>query len=382
MGEAMPGDRTIRNLAHLEDSASTARVLNLLRVNRRCRADPSYAAKPFFDNQTLNKALFLKHRVRRNERELFFDGRRTATKVIVPIDGKDLKLGGRFAFVDQINFENMMSDLLGDTWLADRADRELLSLIDKLPSLDPFLLREQLRRNGRDPARCYFEISDSDMSRMFKFVEREVQKLDDLCFQNAGEDDGGRGARLTKKILSSTVDTETEPLRITLRLERRDFQEGVFCWKGFLYYKWSLNDLLVDAARVAAAVTEVKVRGPADAETLIYLGRARKTLQSAILAALEAARKALRFYDNAFAGLVDGQPQAFRDFLLSAPSMFCELGERLGAINHIVSFWNFRFPAGRMPIVTGEELADILADFEDSLAFIAPAPASSAWVDL
>jgi hypothetical protein len=378
-------DRTVRNLVHLEESASTARVLNLLRVYKRCHADPSHAAKPFFDNQTLNKALILKHRVRRNERELFFDGRRTATKIIVPIDGRDLKLGGRFAFVDQINFENMMSDLLGDSWLADRGDRDLLGILDKLPSLDPFLLREQVRRYGREPARCYFEISDSDMARMFKFVEREVQKLVDLCFQSAGEDDGGRGARLTRKILSSTVDTETEPLRVTLRLEKRDFQEGVFCWKGFLYYKWSLNDLLVDAARVSSAVTQVKIRGSADPETLMYLNRTRASLQNAILAALEAARKALRFYDHAFAGLVDGRPQAFREFLLSAPSMFCELGERLGAINHIVSFWNFRFPSGRVAIVTGEELADILADFEDSLAVAAPAKPSAsnaAWVTL
>ena len=58
-----------------------------------------------------------------------------------------------------------------------------------------------------------------------------------------------------------------------------------------------------------------------------------------------------------------------REFLLSAPAMFCDLGERLGAVNHIVSFWNFRFPQGKMPIVTGPELVDILADFEESLAF-------------
>jgi hypothetical protein len=380
--EAGVNDRTLRNLVNLEESASTARVLNLLRVYRRSRNDPNHAAKPFFNNPTLNKALLLKHRIRRNERELFFDGRRTATKIIFPIDGQDLKLGGRFTFVDQINFENMITDLLGESWLSDRSDRELLGIIDKLPSLDPFLLREQLRRHGRDPARCYFEISDSDMARMFKFVEREVQKLVDLCFQSAGADDGGRGARLTKKILSATVDTETEPLRLTLRLEKRDFQEGVFCWKGFLYYKWSLNELLADAARVSSAVAQVKIRGSADSETLVYLSRTRASLQKAILGALESARRALRFYDTAFASLVDGRPQAFRDFLLSAPSMFCELGERLGAINHIVSFWNFRFPRGQTPMVTGEELADILADFEDSLAFTAAAPAQSGWVDL
>ena len=81
------------------------------------------------------------------------------------------------------------------------------------------------------------------------------------------------------------------------------------------------------------------------------------------------ARRSLAVYDKAFNGLVDGQPNAFRDFLLGAPSMFTDLGERLGAINHITSFWDFRFPRGKMPVITPEELTDIFADFEASLAF-------------
>jgi hypothetical protein len=366
-------DRTVRNLAHLEESASTARVLNLLRVYRRRRNDPAYLENPLFQNATLNRALILKHRLRRHERDLFFDARKTATKIIVPIDGQDLKLGGRFVFVNQINYDSMMADFLGDNWVTDRADHDLLAIIDGLPSLDPFLLREQLRRHGRDPARCYFEISDADMGRMFGFVEREVQKLINLCYQGgdapAAEMDGRRGQRLVQKILSATVDAETEPLRLTLRLEKRDYQEGVFCWKGFLYYKWTMAEALPDVSRVANAIASVRPRGGCDTETLAHIDKTRTSLRASILGALEAARKSLRFYDAAFDGLIGGRPQAFREFLLSAPAMFCDLGERLGAVNHIVSFWNFRFPQGRMPAVTGPELIDILADFEESLSF-------------
>ena len=95
-------------------------------------------------------------------------------RLLPTIDGQELKLGGRFAFIDQLNFDGMMSDLLGEGWLNDRSDRDLLTVLDGMPSLDPFLLREQLRRIGRDPARCYFEISDADMTRMFRFVEHEI----------------------------------------------------------------------------------------------------------------------------------------------------------------------------------------------------------------
>jgi hypothetical protein len=369
-------DRSVRSLAHLEESASTSRVLNLLGVFKRRHADRAWGAKPFFKHPALNKAILLKHRLRRNETDIFFDDRRTATKLVVPIDGEELKLGGRYVFVNQINYDSIMADFLGDSWVSDPADRELLGLIDRLPSLDPFLLREQVRRHGRDPARCYFEISDADTAKMFGFVEREVQKLIDLSYAGrAVADDGRRSSRLVKKILSTTVDAETEPLRLTLRLEKEDYQEGVFCWKGFLYYKWTLREVMPDVSKTADAISAVKPRGKVELETQVFLDKTRAALHASILEALEQANKSLRYYDAAFAGLLGGRPQAFRDFLLDAPSMFCELGERLGAVTHIVSFWNYRFPSARMTVVTAEELVDILADFEESLVFAKREPA-------
>jgi hypothetical protein len=362
-------DRAVRSLAYLEDSASTARVLNLLRVWRRFQNDPDYQRAPFFQNVTLNRAIVLKHRLRRNERDIFPDARQTATKVIIPIDGRDLKLGGRSVFVDQLNYDGIMESVFGDTWFHDSRDRDLLAIIDELPSLDPFLLREQLRSRERNPARCYFEISDADMNRMVGFVSREIQKLVDLCYAGAATGATAGGSRLVQKILSNAVDAETEPLRLTLRLEKKEYQEGVFCWKGFLYYKWTIAETLPHVSRVADAIAAARPRGAVSHDTTAYLGKTRDALRESILSSLETARRTLRTYDAAFASLIDGKPTAFRDFLLSAPAMFCELGERLGAVNHIVSFWNYRFPQGRLPVVSGEELMDIFSDFEASLSF-------------
>ena len=69
-------------------------------------------------------------------------------------------------------------------------------------------------------------------------------------------------------------------------------------------------------------------------------------------------------YDSSFADLVKNQaPKTFRDFLLSAPFMFLELGEKLGAISHIVSFWRYRFPQGGKINIDAEELSAIFQDF-------------------
>ena len=74
--------------------------------------------------------------------------------------------------------------------------------------------------------------------------------------------------------------------------------------------------------------------------------------------------KVLGIYNDSFRDLVAHQtPKTFRDFLLSAPYMFLELGEKMGAISHIVSFWRYRFPVGGPKHIDADELTIIFQDF-------------------
>lgn len=181
-------DRAVRSLEHLKSSASTARVLNLLRVWEDhgdsgidgAVRNSEWADYPLFRTRALNRALIIKHRLRRNETDLFTGRRQVATKVVVPIDDKELKTGGRYVFVNQIGFERVIMAAFGVA--PNHPDIETLRLIDKLPSLDPFLLREQLRRSGLDPAPCYFSISENDLQRMQAFVRSEIERC---CQSNA-----------------------------------------------------------------------------------------------------------------------------------------------------------------------------------------------------
>ncbi|WBT06410.1 hypothetical protein PFY01_01670 [Brevundimonas vesicularis] len=367
-------DRAVRNLEHLKSSASTARVLNLLRVweengdsapNGAVR-NPDWAARPIFRTAALNRALIIKHRLRRNETDLFTGRRQVATKVVIPIDDGDLKTGGRYVFVNQIGFERMMMEAFGVA--PNHPDIETLRLIDKLPSLDPFLLREQLRRGGLDPSPCYFSISDSDLQRMLAFVRSEIEPLVTLSL---GADtiavNSDSAGRMASKILSNTPGDQLDALRLTLRLAPEQYQEGVFCWKGFLYYKWTLAALLGEVAGVAEAVRTIKPVGKVDRAAKEYLARSRDVLRGRIIKTCDEVSRTLRVYDDAYAKLTqEGRPIAFRDFLLDAPSMFAKLGDQLGAVQHIVSYWRFRFGSSAAP-VNVEELMDIFMDFETGL---------------
>lgn len=365
----MTVDRTVRRLSALQESASTTRVLNLAGVHRRNLPEPEVLTPPFFEHPLLNRCIILKHRVRANEMEQFPTNRPNATKVLLPIDPNDLKLGAHYFFMGQRDFDDVTASVFGDALTYSKRDRKVLDLIDGLPSLDPFLLREHLRRNGFEPARAYFNISDADIDRMYKYVEAEITPLVAMSLKSDLAANA-HAARLVNKILSSNAPDDLGPLRGVLVLDEKEFLDGVFAWRGFLYYKWVRESLYRRTAAVTAAIELVQPRGPRDPEAIAYIGPARARICLAVQKALDGISQTLSIYDRAYQGLTqNGEPAAFRDFLLSAPAMFTNLGEQLGGVQHIVSYWGHRFPAGRPVLISAQELMDFLLDFEDSLSF-------------
>lgn len=363
----MKHDRSVRRLTDLQRTASSARVLNLLAIHAHCDAAADLRSAPFFANALLDRSIILKHRLRPHEYDYFSSPRPTATKILLPIDGSDLKAGARAVFIGQRDFDQVIQPVLGEELRVGSRDRQVLEIIDALPSLDPFLLRERLRASGVEPARAYFGISEADMQRMFDFVREEIMALVVL---SSGEALGAHAsaARLVEKLLSSGPGGGFEPLKETLKLTDREYFDGVFSWRGFLYYKWLLTDLTKPMTQVMMEIARVEGRGPRDPIASDYIPDAKRRLQSAMATTAGNVRAMLDIYDRAYGALTrDNEPSGFRDFLLTAPSMFMRLGEQLGAIQHMVSFWRYRFPEGRPRLISPTELMDVLLDFEDGL---------------
>jgi hypothetical protein len=360
-------ERSFRSLEHLDRSASTSRVLNLRSIAERWSLDVDYNIQPFFQSSALNTSIIIKHRLRGNELDQFASPRRVATKILVPIQSTDLRVGARYLFVGQRGFKAALRNALGIGLEDDSVDLRTLAVLDESPTLDPFLLRELLLRRDLRPARCYFELSEADSKRMFRFAQGEIAPMIRMT-GGTGDPSSPDATRLARKILSNSGDAELEPLRQTLQLDHQPFEDGVFSWKAFIYYKWKLAELLPQVQPVLTHIETIRPRGGRRDENRAYLASARGNLRAGLAEAARRVHETLDVYESAYGALTTrGDSGAFRDFLLKAPGLFSELGERLAAIEHMVSFWIFRFPPERLPVVTAEELADIFGDFESSL---------------
>ena len=361
--------RELRNLAHLNRSASSWRVMNLAKIYTEHRENEAWAAHPLFENSQLNRAIIMKHSLRVDERRLFAGGRTTVTKIILPYDHNDLRLGGHSIYVRQIGFEDLMLRHLGIDSMAKSRDIRALLCLDGLPSLDPFLVREHLGRIDIRASGLYFPISRADLEDMAAFT---AERVEDLVRAALGSLRRGGAAKLGEKILSDDLDQELLPLRDALGMTPDAFYEGVMCWRGFLYYRWCHAELQSGVRDLLQGVAQYKPNVSHDDILRSYIRKARPRLARAIVKTLREISQSLEAYDDVYHALAhDRDPEPFRQLLQHGSHLFLQLGEKVGLLNHMVSFWRFRMgklTENNSRALESIEFADILVDFEAGLA--------------
>lgn len=367
----MPRVRDVRPLERLEKSASSTRVLNLYSVHRNARDPETIAAleaKPLFTNSTLNRSIILKHRVRPDERDLFDGPVGNVTKILVPLDRLDLKVGASTLFMGQKRYAQTAENLFTDDFLKNTRDQAILQILDELPSLDPFLLRERMKRENHDIALEYFPISEADGVRMRAFVHAEVARLVGMSGAVATPSGRNQVDRMVDKIMSTSPEEAFAPLKAALRMSDHDYQEGLFAWRGFLYYKWQLSQMFDQLKDLVEAMRTLKPAGRMTTDERMAIASTVKTITRGVSFTARQASESIRLYDTAYLAMIeDEDPRPFREFLFKAPSLFQKMGTGIGGLQHVVSFWNFRFGSSKAKLPEVEEYLDILTDFVASL---------------
>ncbi|MDB5438907.1 MAG: hypothetical protein JWM33_1334 [Caulobacteraceae bacterium] len=357
--------RTVGSLLVMQETAATSRILDLPAIRRLHRGQGDYAERPLFADRVLNAALLVRHRMDAADAYLFSERRRWATKVVIPFDPSDLGLGGRYLLVGQRGWREMLRGVCSRPDNL-RDDARVLAAIDELPSLDPFLVREHLGRRGFQAADCYFRLAPGDLGPMLNFVVKTIRPLVERAYPGATRQGIGRVA---EALLSSDEDDRLAPLCLTLGLGGEAYSQGVFAWRGFLYYKWVQQSLAPDLQRMAHQLPRLRAIGAAEPRLRAYAKSAPRLLLESLQHERAFIDATLVAYDRAFAALLAGSdPSAFRDFLLASSPLFLSLGERLGTLGNLCAFWENRFPPGADLLARVSEIADFAQEFESSMA--------------
>jgi hypothetical protein len=353
----------IRSLASLDNVISSSRILNLNRIYIKNRLTTDYRQKPLFSNIQLNRAIILKHRLRPSERIEFTDGRSVATKILFPLDKMEIKLGAQYLFVGQKDFEQRLCGILQDKLLNLAGDIVILQLLDSIPSLDSYLLRQFLERGGIRPADSYLENGIFDRKPVQQFILNEISTLVQMSF---GLDDyGAKAPALIEELLSPKAAEATDGLRQTLQMEKSDYRQGLFFWKAILFYKWQMKKIIPVSEKIFREVRRIKPVGLISKSDRIKIEQMRNKVAYRFSLVFSEANDILSIYDRSYEDLVtNGNIKGFKEFLISSPQIFIKLGESYNDITHIVNFWKFRPKKGHSVAVTLEMLASTLAELD------------------
>jgi hypothetical protein len=359
------GQEGVADLGHALASAESARVLNLSQIHLRWSQFEEHAERPLFENRVLNRAIIMKHTPRPGELFDYVERRTKSTKILFPLDRNDLSLGSFSGIVGQKDFSRIMSRHLdGSDHLSER-DEKVLSLIDQLPTLDPFLLYALLKSNGVDVCSVYFQLTEADRTAIQEEMAQAFTPLVMLCFPNGGA--GGRAAAtFIDKILNFEESAEIDSLRAAFKLGPDLFAAALFAWRGLIYYKWKTARL--DADLEAALVKMSAMRLPQIAGAAGQGERARTKIMKMAEAAAARVRGINARYDAAFTDFVDNRhADSFRQFLINAPSLFLICGQSVAIVEHIANFVETRPPPGSRGGATDPELGLVFAELERAL---------------
>jgi hypothetical protein len=364
---ALTNANGFQSLRSITARSSSARVLDLHSLARDAALDPDHRARPMFSHPLLNRTLTVKHHPRPGEFEFGQSRGAIVTKVIFPFDPDDLELGGQFLLIDDPDLVEQLERHL-DYRDADIArDVMVLKLLDRLPTLDPFLLSEALCANKLEVAPCYFRLSPTDKAEMLDFVSHQVETLIGLCLGGVAVSDA-KAKRLSELILSEGDSPELAPLRLAMRMQGAQFAQAMFCWKAVLYYRWrsrALGPTMRLTRRSIASVEAARF----DVDTAPYVRRAVTELETMIAECERRIAEMFRIYDEVFDALTEQQsPEPFRRFLVDGPRLFARLGERMGRLEQLTSFWQHQFPGRSVRLLSPEAVFDGLRNLLAALS--------------
>lgn len=358
--------RAAGSLQSLMTARSSSRVLNLVHAHKMADRSGSPMDPPLFQSPTLRRSFIIKHRMRPDERLNMPGFSATATKVIIPMDPNNLAVGGKSSFISEAWFGGLMAEATGTANFLDSPDGQLLKELDKIPSFDPFLLREWLARAGRVADERYFDLTPSIIEGMEQFVLEEISLLVSMAL--SGQPATAAVLRLARKMLSSQYDDDLRPLQEVLRMTPDDFRDGMFGWKGLLYYKWLFRRVDAKVPAMISGLTEVRPRRQITRDQIDEANAMIRSISTGVLACAKSVQVSLLAYDTAYRGLTQTQdPVGFRQFLLRAPQMFLDLGESVGLLEHSVDYWGYRSKAIEPRRFTGDDYLMLISELKEGL---------------
>jgi len=345
--------------------AGSPRVFNCNEMTHRILAkDPE--ARLFFRSKPLNTIVLIKDAVPEDER-----GKNTpsvGTKLYFPFNENNIYEGGRTIFLHNKYLQKAVFNHFGENSMSQESfteDLRILNILDKLPSLDPFLLKDVFLRYKIDVNEDYFEVSEEAWNEIELFMLQRFEPLVRAAFPEIESSD--EKARLLIDKMWEARDLEAlKPLIDAFRLPYNEALDIFASWKGIVFYSFQYQRDQLKFTEMLKWINknEVPVAGIPASETKEVLEMISIT-RSRIKNDWKNVDEIVRDYENSYDKMFRYKTSSteFLTFLKNSNRIYWDIGNSLGKINHAVYCWDVmtsRFNERKLPWPQLQEVVRLL----------------------
>lgn len=324
-------------------------------------------ATPFFRNKVLNNLVLIKDALPDDQ----IRSARSAigTKLYFPFNEKDIYEGGRTIFVHDKHLEQALIEQFGQGAIAKEAlddDMKALRIFDRLPSLDPFLLKDVFLNEGITIHEGYFEVGQEIWHQIEMFILERFEPVAKAAFPDAlASDDKAR--KLIEKIWEARDIEALSPLIAAFRLPPTEALEIFSAWKGVNFYAFEYERVKPKFIAMLTWLNDTKIPMAA------VSAQERTEVKNAIEQAKTQLRMEWQGVDKILGDYQSGYDKMFKlktsstdfvNFLRNSSKVYWALGNSLGKVGQGSYCWDLmtkRFPERKLPWENLREISTLLA---------------------
>lgn len=386
--EAMSFDANFRETF---DSGAT-RILNAAEITKavqqRCAADGSDDPRFLFESRGLNRVVFIKQprrasndpfedpedverRRRRAKKrgEATDEGRQISTMVYIPFDLDDIPGGGNAFDLGTKQAPAMLRESVGydPEAGADKRDARVLSMLEALPSLDPFLLKDKLEGAGVDVDSTYFDITEEEFSAIKAYILRKFEPITEKVVGGKTEKSRQLSEQFIMKLWEGRDLDYLAPITQVFNIDPVRATDIYYAWKGLTYYEFNYKKDLKIFMRFAdwLQTSSTPSHYVKPAELAEFRELTQKVLTK-FATHLEESSRILRTYNRAYEELFvhGGDSKPFVGILQNSSDLFWRVSVANSAMNHAISVWRLKTVAKKRDRLLADELRPMMKTLE------------------
>lgn len=321
----------------------------------------------FFKNPSMNTLVLIKEALTDERGEPHPSGFAIGMKLYIPYNEANVYEGGRSVFCHSKQLTEVLNQHFGfDGAKVSKEDMErdlkILSVLDKLPSLDIFLMRDALELEGLTVNENYFEIEETQRAAIQEFIRKKIEPLVRAAY-GAEATVAHKVTQLIDKIWEAKDTVALDNLIKAFRIPEEEAPAIFAAWKGIIFYCYEYERTREGREAFARWLKEgAQERELVPKAVHEYIEQTKRTVVERLREHWKDVEKMARDYDSVYASFVESSdPVQFIAFLRGAKSVYWRMGDSLSKMSHAVNCWDIQtsnFPARRLP---SEHLEPLLA---------------------